>query len=299
MKKKIEFKTPIALGRTRDASDYLFPYDIVDSTFVGMPEEQSKTSDFDIKVGATRSLVASWALDENDLIKVLFEYGKRHVIQKLKDDTLSAEEELLLSISTAEVPCPFDPSRIPSPTGTTIEVDLGGVSFMKDQTFLQLASLIIDHRDNINAIFSNIHKEKLILLNEERDLLQLFRDASNSEEFFYRICALANAATTFNIKILRQITGISDTQKKSISLIENYLEKINSPSPEIIKTLRSINRIRQGYPVHGDQADGVLEAHRYFNLLYPIDDFHNSWKTLLIHYLNALKKLLGILKEKA
>ena len=299
MKKKIEFKTPIALGRTRDASDYLFPYDLVDSTFVGMPEEQCKTSDFDIKVGATRSLVASWRLNENDLIKVLFEYGKRHIIQKLKDGTLSSEEELLLSTSTAEVPCPFDPSRIPSPTGTTIEVDLGGVSFMKDQTFLQLASLIIDNRDNINAIFSNIHKEKLILLNEERDLLQLFRDASNPEEFFYRICALANAATTFNIKILREITGISDTQIKSISLIENYLETINSSSPEIIKTLRSINRIRQGYPVHGDQADGVLEAHRYFNLRYPIDDFSNSWKTLLIHYLNALKKLLEILKEKA
>ena len=111
---------------------------------------------------------------------MLFEYGKRHIIQKLKDDTLSAKEELLLSNSTAEVPCPFDPSRISSPTGTTIEVDLGDVSFMEDQTFLQLASLIIDHRDNINAIFSNIHKEKLILLNEERDLLQLFRDASNS-----------------------------------------------------------------------------------------------------------------------
>lgn len=298
MKKKIEFKTPIALGRTRDASDYLFPYDLVDSTFVGVPEEQ-KTLDFDIKVGATRSLVDCWGLDNDDLIKVLFEYGKRHIIQKLKDYTLSAKEELLLSTSTAEVPCPFDPSRIPSPTGTTIEVDLVGVSFMKDQTFLQLASLIIDNRDNINAIFSNIHKEKLILLNEERDLLQLFRDASNPEEFFYRICALANAATTFNIKILREITGISDAQIKSISLIENYLEKINSSSPEIIKTLRSINRIRQGYPVHGDQADGVLEAHRYFNLLYPIDDFSNSWKTLLIHYLNALKKLLEILKEKA
>jgi hypothetical protein len=299
MKKKIEFKSPIPLGRTRDASDYLFPYDLVDSTFVGMPEEQNRTLHFDIKVGGTRSLVACWGLNETDLIKVLFEYGKRHIIQKLKDGTLSDEEELLLSTSTAEVPCPFDPTRIPSPTGTTIEVDLGGVSFMKDQAFLQLASLIIDTRDNINAIFSNIHKEKLILLNEERDLLQFFRDASNPEEFFYRICALANAATSFNIKILREITGISDTQIKSISLIENYLEKINSSSPEIIKTLRSINRIRQGYPVHGDQADGVLEAHRFFDLTYPIVDFGNSWKTLLIHYLNALKNLLDILKEKA
>jgi hypothetical protein len=299
MKKKIEFKSSIALGKTRDATDYLFQYDLVDSTFVGMPEEQNRTSHFDIKVGGTRSLLACWGLNEADLIKVLFEYGKRHIVQKLKDGTLSDEEELLLSTSTAEVPCPFDPSRIQSPTGTTIEVDMGGASFMKDQAFLQLASSIIDTRDNINAIFSSIHKEKLITLNEERDLLQFFRDASTQEEFFYRICALANAATSFNLKILRKLTGISDTQMKSISLIETYLGKINSSSPAIIKTLRSINRIRQGYPVHGDQADGVLEAHRFFDLIYPIVDFSNSWKTLLIHYLNALKNLFNILKEKA
>jgi len=299
MKNKIEFKSPIALGKTRDATDYLFQYDLVDSTFVGRPEEQNRTSHFDIKVGGTRSLLACWDLNEADLIKVLFEYGKRHIVQKLKDGTLSDEEELLLSTSTAEVPCPFDPSRIQSPTGTTIEVDTGGASFMKDQAFLQLASSIIDTRDNINAIFSSIHKEKLITLNEERDLLQFFRDASTPEEFFYRICALANAATSFNLKILRELTGISDTQIKSISLIETYLGKINSSSPAIIKTLRSINRIRQGYPVHGDQADGVLEAHRFFDLTYPIVDFSNSWKTLLIHYLNALKHLFHILKEKA
>ncbi len=231
MKKKIEFKSPIALGKTRDASDYLFQYDLVDSEFVGMPEEQNRTSHFYIKVGATRTLVACWGLSDVDLIKVLFEYGKRHVIQKLKDDTLSEEEELLLSTSTAEVPCLFDPSRIPDPAGTHIEVDLGGLSFMKDQAFLQLASSIIDTRDNINAIFSSINREKLILLNEERDLLQFFRDASTQEDFFYRICALANAATAFNLKILREITGISDTQVKSVTLLENYLGKTNSSSP--------------------------------------------------------------------
>ena len=42
MNKKIEFKPPIALATTRDATDYLFPYDLVDSKFVGMPEEQSR-----------------------------------------------------------------------------------------------------------------------------------------------------------------------------------------------------------------------------------------------------------------
>ncbi len=301
MKKTLMFKSPSSLARTRDATEYLIPYTLVESSLVGSPEERNKTSRFSIKVGGTGTLISCWGFEESDLIKVLFEYGKRHIIEKLKDGTLSDMEELLLSTSTAEVPCPFDLSRITDPTKTTIEVEVSGVPLMEDQMFLQLASSIIDARDNINAIFSSKNKEKLVLVNEERDLLQFFRDAISQEEFFYRLCALANAATAFNITILRKITGVSDTQIKSISLMESYLEGIGAQlqSQQIIKTLRSINRIRQGYPVHGDQVSGVLEAHKFFNLKYPIVDFSTSWKTLLINYLNALRMLLDIVKTKA
>jgi hypothetical protein len=299
MKKSITFEAPSPLPRTRDATEYVFPYAIVDSSLVGTPEERSRTSSFSIRVGGTGSLISCWDFEEADLIRVLFEYGKRHVIQKLKDGALSDKEELLLSTSTAEIPCPFDPSRIPNLAGATIEVDLVGAPIMEDQSFLQLASSIIDARDNINAIFSSVHKERLILVTEERDLLQFFRDASSQEEFFFRLCALANAATALNVAILRNISGISDPQVKSISLLEEYLKGIGTPSPRIIKTLRYINRIRQGYPVHGNRVEGVLEAHKFFNLEYPVVDFSNSWKNLLINYFNALKMLLDLIKEKA
>jgi hypothetical protein len=298
MKKTIKFEAYSSLPRMRDASEYIFPYTVVDSSLVGTPEEKSRSEQFSIKVGGTYSLLSCWNLKSLDLIKVLFEYGKRHIIQKLKDGTLSQNEELLLDTS-AEIPCIFDPSRISNPAGTTIEVDLSQTPIMSDQIFLQLASSIIDARDNINAIFSSIHKEKLILLNEERDLVQFFRDAVSQEEFFYRLCALANAATVLNVPIMRKITEISDTSVKSISLLEQYLKSIDAPCTEIIKTLRYINKIRQGYPVHGDKIQGVVGAHKFFNIEYPIDDFSKSWRILLVNYLNALKMLLDILKEKA
>lgn len=298
MKKTIVFNDPQRLVTTRDASEFLYPYSIVDSSLIGAPEERSRTSRFTLKVGASGTLESCWGLSEPDLVKVLFEYGKRHIVQKLKDGALTDSEELLLHTANAEVPSPFDVSRIESPAGTRIEIDIDSPQIMQDFTLLQLAALIIDVRDNINAIFHTIHKEKLILLREERDLLQFFRDASSHEEFFYRLCALANAATGFNLAILRKITGISDTQVRSIGLLEKYLENLGGPLPEAVKTLRSINRMRQGYPVHGDQVAGVLEAHKHFGLYYPVSDFSAVWRTLLLRYLDALQSILEKIKEK-
>lgn len=302
MKKTFVFKKIEAQPRTRDATEYLFDYSLVDSSLVGKPEEDSQTLHFSVTVGATGTLVSCWGLSGEDLINVLFEYGRRHVAQKFEDGALSGHEELLLSTSSVEIPYPYDPSRIPNPIGSKFEVEFGKSAIMENQNYLQLASSIIDSRDNINAIFSSTHKEKLLLVNEERDLLQFFRDVSTQEEFFFRICALSNAATALNLNVLRRITGITDTHVKSISLLESYLEQFNSSSQQtikILKTLRSINRIRQGYPVHGDRAYGVLEAHKYFNIDYPVVDYSNSWKTLLTNYLKALKLLLEIVKEKA
>lgn len=283
-------------GRT---TEYRFLFSIVDSSLIGTPEERSKTSDYFIRVGVTKSLECSWDLTEPELIKVLFEYGKRHFIEKLKDGTLSESEELLLDTHSVEIPCPFDPNCISDPESSKIEVELVGPEIMQDPTFLQLAASIIDCRDNINAIFYSKHRQKLILVHEERDLLQFFRDATSQEEFFFRLCALKNAATGFNTAILRDITGNSDSQVKSIDLLDIYLNRIGAPNTEIIKALKEINRMRQGYPVHGDRINGVLKAHEYFNLEYPVVDFSKAWRTLLVKYLNVMQTLLETLKEKS
>ncbi len=100
-----------------------------------------------------------------------------------------------------------------------------------------------------------------------------------------------------NLKCLRRLTQTEDTQVKSIQLLEAYLNKSGALNPQIIDTLRNINKMRQGYPVHGDRAKGVLEAHRYFAIEYPIADYSAAWKILLNSYLKALQKLLEALKK--
>jgi hypothetical protein len=125
MKRTIRFKEPYKLGCVRRAIDMMFPFNIVNSDLIGAPEEKSSTQEFNLKVGISDSLFACWSLRPNDLVKVLFEYGKRYVVQQLKDNTLASEQELFLTTSKYPTVCPFDPSRIPAPSGATIEVDIG------------------------------------------------------------------------------------------------------------------------------------------------------------------------------
>jgi len=300
-KKTLTFKDSSCVetfsSSVRDVAQYLFEFK-VDSSLIGKPEEISATLYGKVIVGITIELNLNWRLKDDELVKVLFEYGKRHVIQKIKDGTLSEREELVLTTSNSPENCPFDPSRITNPSGAAFEIEVGKEKIMENPDFFQLASSIIDNRDNINAIFHQKHKEKLIELTEERDLLQFFRDASSQEEFFFRLSALRNAATNMNIRILRKITGITDTQIRSIGLLENYLQQYENYDDSIIKTLKNINRFRQGYPIHGDRVEGVLEAHKYFGLDYPVKDFSNAWKTLLLNYLDVLQKLFKLITTK-
>ncbi len=298
MQKTLIFDRPSSLRSNRDAVEYMFPFRVIATQLIASPEEKSQASNHKIRMGVSGTLYSCWQLKDSDLIKVLFEYGKRHIIQKLKDGALSEKEELMLHTGNADTPCPFDPTRIPEPEGASFQIDIGTKKLMEDSNLLQLASSIIDLRDNINALFHQKNGEKLFTIVEERDLLQFFRDAASQEEFFYRLCALSNAVTNLNVSVLRKITGIVDTQKKSISLLEVYLKQNNIDDETIINTFRNINKMRQGYPVHCDQVEGVLDSHRYFRLEYPIKNFSDAWRSLSLNYLDALQRLLGIMNDK-
>lgn len=299
MEKTITFTHKEYLPITKDALDVNFHFNVIDSSLVGAPEEKSLQTHHIIKVTITRTLAACWSLEPEDRDKVMFEYGKRHIIEKIKDGNLGAEEELWLSTYNYPSQCPFDPARIDNPEGAIVTVQTNEIPIMQDTGQVTLAGLIIDARDNINALFFQRYKEKLIVLVEERDLLQFFREASTHEEFVYRITALRNAACNLNKKALTAITEASDSKLGTIALLEKLLDSYPSPDTKVITTLKHLNRIRQCYPVHGDRVDGVIEAHEYFQLAYPIVDYQAAWRSLLVAYLDSLKRLLQVLKSEA
>ena len=170
---------------------------------------------------------------------------------------------------------------------------------MEDISLLELATNIIDLRDFINAILKERHGEKLFQYAEERDILQMFRSANNIEDFVYRISALKLFATNLNEKLLRELTKSQNRDDKTITLLETYLQTFPNYNTIAITTLRNLNRIRQMYPIHGDNIEGVQEAHTYFQIEYPIQNFMEAWKKILNSYRDALSRIFEMIKESS
>jgi len=127
--KKVRFGKPYLLPKTRDVVEYQFPF-----TVIGAPEEESETKQHNVKVVITGALIACWGLSLPDLVKVLFEYGKRHIAEKLEGGTLSDKEELYLSTSNYPDECPIDPSMISDPSQASINVTIPEKSLDAEST---------------------------------------------------------------------------------------------------------------------------------------------------------------------
>jgi hypothetical protein len=160
----------------------------------------------------------------------------------------------------------------------------------------KLAASIIEIRDNINSIFYHKHKTKLLLLDEERNLADFFKNANTPEEFSHRVASLSHVSQRLNVDILRSLTKETDKDVKSIQLLDKFLTGIGKQSGQITGPLKKINRVRQSYPIHTDKS-GIIAALSDLGISYPISDYEAAWQTLLKSYYSALDKLRQILIE--
>ena len=297
MKKTLTLLTFKKGTTQRDGSLYVSEFTLVDSALVGKPEEKFNTTEHKILVYITGRMEASWMhrQPQIDFMKVCYEFAKRELMQKVKDGTIRKRQELEISSINSTDECPFNSERIKMDIGEFTEFEVGE-KLMEDKSLLQIATSIIDNRDFINALIKEKYDEKLLLLTDERDLLQLFRSAATLEDFVFRISALQKLITNMNEGLLREITSITDIKVKSISLLESFLQSHSQYEELPIKTIRSINRLRQLYPIHGDNVTGVLEAHKDLGIEYPISNHSKAWNKVLILYDDALRRILEIIR---
>lgn len=275
---------------------YRFDFKLLEAQYRDSPEWQQHVRNVEIDIEITHVLQVEWRIVTPDRTsKVAYWYALKTLEEKINDGTLSDHHELVMHSRNYGATTPPDISKIPN-FNKPIKISRMDSQLMQDSSLLELASKIIDTRDNVNALFNAKHNQRLLTLVEERDLLQLFRIANSEEEFFYRVCALNNLACDLNNDVLREITGIRDKGKRSLDLLETYLKTLTGFDKTIIDTLRNIARIRKSYPVHTDRAGGVLEAYTYFGLQYPITNHNKAWSTLLLGYLDSLSKLKDILR---
>lgn len=110
-----------------DGVQYSYPFTIVDSAFIGAPEERSETHEHRFLIAISRSRLVGWRISETDLPLILFEFGRRHIVSLIESHALPEDYiihcPMISTTSHPESECRFDPSGIPSPIGLTIEVE--------------------------------------------------------------------------------------------------------------------------------------------------------------------------------
>lgn len=296
--KTIKFKGVRYLPSSRDAIEFLYFYDLID--------EEGKSEPKTIKVSISGSLCIGWGFqiwsmqpdkDYPNLIKMLLQVGKDKIIEKLKEGTLTNNEELMLLTSTHTNSPPYNPDNLIEPENAEYEIEVGEKMLSEEIKENKLAAAIIESRDTINAIFHSKNGEKLLQLNEERNLLDFFKTAKTEEEFSHRISSLGEVSRNMNVKILRKLTNETDTKLGSVALLDKLLTSLGRQDKSTTEILRNIGRIRQGYPVHTD-ITGVIQGCKYFELKYPVEDYESTWTALLNFYLTSLKQLYEIFADK-
>ncbi|MEP6465993.1 MAG: hypothetical protein ABJB05_06790 [Parafilimonas sp.] len=234
-----------------------------------------------------------------DAEKILLQFAKDKIIEKVKEETLNDQEELTLMTSTQPAKCPYNAENLIETKYAEFEIEFEVETKSLTEEIMdgKLAISIIETRDEINAVFREKFGDNLLLLNQERNIVDFFKTATSFEEFAVRTSSLAEISRNLNVSFLRKTTNDkSEPAKLSVELLEMFANQ-KMLSTEIIEVLRNFGRIRQGYPNHMDNPR-VIKSLQYFNISYPVRDFEGSWTTLLTYYLNALKTffndLLGI-----
>jgi hypothetical protein len=150
--------------------------------------------------------------------------------------------------------------------------------------------------DILTKLFEHKFNTKLFKENEKA-ICDIRKLCSNEEEFNNRIMALALLIDQIEVdELKKRIRGTYE--KGSINLLETFLkENFPNYNKRIIQNLRQIITLRsKKYPVHPDDKK-FIGAMNYFGIATFPPDWEELWERALRGYLEALQKLLEIIKS--
>lgn len=297
----IEFKYGESTGNPNvDGSEYTFYYKI-------LRDNVEIAEDNRISISISRSMYVDWKrqfssydikLNSKLLQIVLFQYAKNDVIEKIiSAEIKKAEKKIILAPIWEEERCLYtDIENYVTPENVLYEIEIEYQKPTKVKKTNNVAKLIFEERDTINTKFHSLNGEILLKIENERAINDINNDAKTLEDFSHRKSSLSHLARSFNIEKLRELTNIKDKKIPSVTLLETFLAKKGYENTQLIKTLRSLGRIRQGYPIHTDLT-GVQKSLEELGLKFPISNYDTAWKTLLNKYYLCLKELSEILSS--
>ncbi|MDB5978154.1 MAG: hypothetical protein JWR07_4914 [Nevskia sp.] len=248
---------------------------------------------FSLLVQVSGTLEATWRLPPAQMGEVAAALALPVILEHAREGTLDALEPFKLNTYTA----PRDP-----PAEREVEGSMHPLPQIAQQQLSRQISFLSEDisevRDQINALAKSLWGDRILLLSQERPLLDMYKSAENQTDFRARIQSLGIIAKDLNRPVLAKVANLSDFGNVGdFILLENALQTLALPDQTLVITtvLKQVNALRQGYPAHGDNADRFLGAHRHFGLPYPVLDYSAAWEKVLGQYFASMKALLTLL----
>ncbi len=235
-------------------------------------------------------------LTDEKIIRLAFPYAVKTITNRIQDGTLQDFEEEIISIDTSGPTYPFDIDKIEKVIDYEFEIENQEqiISTRIEQNVI--ANEIIVLRDNINVLIHSKNKDTLFKLSQERSILYLFRKVETKEQFMYAVTSLANLVTDLNIQLLKKIAPETEEGDKSLKLLEKFLNSIDTDNAELLGNLKTINRLRQAFPIHSDKAD-IVKTLKRFDIEYGDKDYDKLWNILITKYRDSLKLMFTLMKN--
>ncbi len=242
----------------------------------------------EVKISCT--LKSIWGIDES-LIRVVIANCFKQMItnEVIRTNIVPINLRIDLNSSNSPPKCPFNKElkyfSIPFSfeiNNLPIQNSLSGINH-------NIVQVIIDLRDRINAIYYTKFKSNILVLPQERAIVDLANPCSDEIMFKHLAVALAGLVVAISTDKF-QTTGVNGSVNQFALFISSQ-DPEGEKSKRVIETMKAFNQIRRMYPVHTDKSEGVLEAFRYFGIPYPIINYQQSWNILLGFYKTMLEDI--------
>ena len=247
-----------------------------------------------LDIQASGTLQAVWRVSNEQMARIAAALATPYVLELAREDRLSELSPFKLNTYTA----PKAPPEEPRVEAGTVQAVLAALPSSAQESMSFLSEDISEVRDQINALAKSLWGDRILLLSQERPLLDMYKNAKSAEDFRARIQSLGIIIKDLNRAALAKASGVADPKDiGDFILLERALSSIATASEatDIGTTFKQINYLRQGYPTHGDNADKFLQAHKHFGLPYPIADFSAAWEVILGKYFGAMKATRSLL----
>jgi len=275
-----------------DGHKYRLEFDIGDHKSDVFTSELSSYSDIEI----SGTLETIWGLDDVQIRHVVGSICISNILELAKNDDLELLKPIILNTFTSGKTPPSD--LYISTVGSIVSfpekvkddaVKEAGASFLRED--------ISEIRDNINTYAKCLLGKKILLINQERALFDMYLSANSNAEFTSRIASLTGLIISIDKETIKVKLGKpEDDSTGELTLLEELIRYFANDEigREIGTIFKKINDLRKGYPIHGDNIKRVLPAHYFFHLKYPIENYNEAWEIVLSCYFESMRKIREI-----